>query len=72
LTDERSHTSTIDLRVDYLRPAKLETLVAEARVVRMGNRVGVVDVSVYHPRAPSETIATGKGVYNVKVARPTA
>jgi len=68
--DERSRVSTIDLRIDYLRPARLETLVAEATVVRLGNRVGVADVRLFHPGAESDTVATGKGVYNVKIVKP--
>jgi uncharacterized protein (TIGR00369 family) len=63
-----ARVSTIDLRIDYLRPARLERIAAEAVVVRVGNRVGVVDVRVFHPGHESETIATGKGVYNVKRA----
>jgi uncharacterized protein (TIGR00369 family) len=64
--------STIDLRVDFLRPGGQERLVAEAHVVRLGGRVGVVDVRAFHPSVPERTIATGKGVYNVKRRRPTA
>lgn len=63
--DPRTRVSTIDLRIDYLRPAKLETLVAEAKVVRLGSRVGVVDVRLFHPSAEDVTVATAKGVYNV-------
>jgi uncharacterized protein (TIGR00369 family) len=69
LDDERSRVSTIDLRIDYLRPGKLDTLMAEASVVRLGNRVGVADVRLFHPSAAGETIATGKGVYSVKVVK---
>lgn len=71
--DDRSRVSTIDLRVDYLRPARLETLIAEATLVRLGSRVGVADVRLFHASAESDTIATGKGVYSVRVlkARPT-
>jgi uncharacterized protein (TIGR00369 family) len=58
--------STIDLRVDYLAPGAPEALVAEATVVRVGNRVGVVDVRCWQPSAPSRTVATGKAVYNIK------
>ena len=67
--DERSRVSTIDLRIDYLRPAKLETLIAEASVVRLGNRVGVADVRLFQPSAADATVATGKGVYNVVLAK---
>lgn len=70
IEDTRSRVSTIDLRIDYLRPGKLEAIVAEAQVVRLGNRVGVADVRVFHPSAPTQTIATGKGVYNVVLKTP--
>lgn len=65
----KARVSTIDLRIDYLRPGKTQTLMAEAVVVRQGNRVGVADVRIYHPEHPASTIATGKGVYNIKLSR---
>lgn len=68
--DPRARVSTIDLRVDYLRPGRMETLVAVASVVRVGNRVGVSDIRLFHPSAPDETVATGKGVYNIKLVKP--
>jgi uncharacterized protein (TIGR00369 family) len=58
--------STIDLRIDYLAPGGPELLVAEAEVVRVGNRVGVVDIKLWQPSAPERVVATGKGVYNVR------
>jgi uncharacterized protein (TIGR00369 family) len=69
LDDMKSRVSTIDLRIDYLRPGRAELLVAEAIVVRVGRRVGVVDVRLFHPSAPEDTVATAKGVYNVVVAK---
>jgi uncharacterized protein (TIGR00369 family) len=57
---------TIDLRIDYLRPGRTEALVAEAFVVRIGGRVGVADIRLFHPSAESATIATGKGVYAIR------
>ncbi len=60
-----ARVATIDLRIDYLRPGKLERLDATATVVRKGNRVGVVDVKLFHPIAADEIVATGKGVYNI-------
>jgi uncharacterized protein (TIGR00369 family) len=62
----KNRVSTIDLRVDYLAPGTAEPLIAEARVVRLGNRVGVVDVRCTQPSAPDVVVATGKGVYNIK------
>ncbi len=67
--DLRPRVSTIDLRIDYLRPARLEAIVADARVVRMGNRVGVVDVRLFHPANEDEAFATVKAVYNVSPAK---
>lgn len=58
--------STIDLRVDYLKHASPEPLFAEARVVRMGNRVAVVDVRCWQGSTPDVTCATGKAVYNIR------
>jgi uncharacterized protein (TIGR00369 family) len=69
IEDPNARVSTIDLRIDYLRPARLETLVAEAKVVRLGNRVGVADVRIYNAPTPELTIATGKGVYNISVSK---
>ncbi len=61
--------STIDLRVDYLRPAELRDILAEARVMRMGNRVASVDVLVFHKGHPDTPIASGKAVYSIKRAK---
>jgi uncharacterized protein (TIGR00369 family) len=58
--------STIDLRIDYLRPGEQKTLVCESTVSRMGNRVASVDSRIFHPDEPERTIATGKAVYNVR------
>lgn len=66
-SDPNSRVATIDMRIDYLRPGKPERVCAEAHVVRQGNRVGVADVRLFHPSAEAETIATGKGVYNIVV-----
>ena len=71
IDDERARISTIDLRIDYLRPARLTNVIAEASVVRLGNRVGVADVRMFHPDAESDTIATGKGVYSIVVKKET-
>lgn len=60
--------STIDLRVDYLRPGRLEDLHAVGEVMRVGNRVGVAKISLFHPSRPDELVAEAKGVYSVKRA----
>ena len=65
---ENDRISTIDLRVDYLRPAKPALFHAVANVLRVGNRVGVANVVVFHPGSPGEPVAEAKGVYSVKRA----
>jgi uncharacterized protein (TIGR00369 family) len=70
--EPRARVSTIDIRVDYLRPGQKETLVAEANVVRLGRRVSVTDVRMFHPSAPTESIATAKAVYNIVIPRSSA
>lgn len=63
--------STVDLRVDYLRPGREAVLVAEGRVVRAGNRVCVVNLRCFHPGAESEPVAEAKAVYNIRRANGT-
>jgi len=58
--------STIDIRVDYLRPGRLEEVIAEARVRRAGNRVGVAQIVAFHPSAPDDHIAEAMGVYSIR------
>lgn len=57
--------STIDIRVDYLRPGEMRRLACESTVTRMGNRVASVDSRVFHSDG-GDIIATGKAVYSVK------
>ena len=70
LADDRARVSTIDLRIDYLRPGKQEALRAHATLVRAGKTVGVADVRMFHPSDESETIATGKGVHAIRLGKP--
>ncbi|NUP11431.1 MAG: hotdog fold thioesterase [Polyangiaceae bacterium] len=69
LDDGRARVSTIDLRVDYLRPGKQEDLRAHATLVRVGKTVGVSDVRLFHPSDEKATIATGKGVYAIRIVK---
>jgi uncharacterized protein (TIGR00369 family) len=61
--------STIDIRVDYLRPGRLESVLAEATTARVGRSVGVADIRVFHASARGDTVATGKAVYAIKLPR---
>lgn len=58
--------STVDLRVDYLRPGRREALVGDATTVRVGAKLGWADIRLYHPSAASELVATARGVYALK------
>ena len=62
--------ATIDLRVDYLRPAPQADLLAEARVRLLGNRVGNVQTSVFTRKSPDKIIAEGRAVYNIRRYSP--
>lgn len=66
--DRGDRLSTVDLRVDYLRPGLPEELFVEARVLRLGNRVGVASMSAFHSGRGQEPVATGTAVYNVRRA----
>lgn len=55
---------TIDLRVDYLRPAEGD-LLATARTVKRGRTIGVVDIEITD--AAGRAIAVGRGAYSTKV-----
>lgn len=69
LENMASRVSTIDLRIDYVRPGKLERLIAEGTVVRVGKSVGVADIRLFHAGSEDDTIATGKGVYLIKAPK---
>ena len=58
--------STVDLRVDYLRPAGPEALVGTGQVVRLGNRVGVAQLRAFHPGREEQPVAIGIGVYSIR------
>jgi uncharacterized protein (TIGR00369 family) len=64
-----ARVSTVDIRIDYLRPGRLEPLLAEAVAVRVGRTVAVADIRVFHDSAREAPVATGKGVYSIKVPR---
>ena len=70
LESYEDRVSTVDLRVDYLRPGAGQDLVCLADVVRMGNRVAVARMEVHLGELPepgdgAAPLATGQGVYNV-------
>jgi len=58
--------ATIDLRVDYLKPAFDKDLVAESHVRLLGNRVGNASTVLYSRDAPDVIVAEGRSVYNIR------
>ncbi|MEZ6188748.1 MAG: hotdog fold thioesterase [Planctomycetota bacterium] len=63
LTRPGDRLATIDLRVDYLLPGRPEDVLAEATVLRIGNRVGVSSMEL---RQGGDVIAVSKGVYTIR------
>ena len=53
---------TINLRIDYLRPAVGSALTGAARVRRAGRTVALVDVEVYDEQRA--LVAVGRGTYS--------
>ena len=61
ITEVGTGVPTIDLRVDYLRPARRGDLVGVGRTLRVGRTVSVADVEI---RDTTRTvIAVGRAVY---------
>ncbi len=54
-------TPTIDMRIDYLTPANGDRIDAHAEVVRAGDGVAAVDVTVTD--GTGDRVATARGVY---------
>ena len=52
---------TIDLRIDWLKPALKGDLRATGRVVKTGRRVSVADVEVHD--SSGKLVAVGRGVF---------
>jgi len=70
LDRDEDRVSTVDLRVDYLRPGPASELWCCGDVVRMGNRVGVARMALYSgglpgPGEADQPVATGQAVYNI-------
>lgn len=57
--------STIDIRVDYLRPAKDKAIIAEGKVLRVGYRTVVTSMQI-RQEGSEEVLTEGRGVFNVR------
>ena len=53
---------TINLRIDYLKPAVGEYLRGNAKVRRRGRSVAIIDVDVFD--AKGSLVAIGRGTYS--------
>jgi uncharacterized protein (TIGR00369 family) len=61
ITETGVGVPTIDLRVDYLRPARRGDLVGTGRTLRVGRTVSVADVEIRD--AQGTVVAVGRAVY---------
>ena len=61
VTETGQGVPTIDLRVDYLRPARRGDLLAVGRTLRVGRTVSVADVEIRD--ATGTLVAVGRAVY---------
>ncbi|WP_379141178.1 PaaI family thioesterase [Paenibacillus sp. sgz500992] len=57
-------TPTIDLRIDYLRPAAPGVLRAKANLVKLGRTVSLADISVTDHTG--KEVAVGRGLFSSK------
>lgn len=53
---------TVDLRIDYLRPARKEDLIATATIVKNGRSLGISDIVVENEAG--QKIAVGRALYS--------
>lgn len=68
---ERDFCSTVELKVNYLRPVELKDhLVARTQVVYRGKRLCVLQGLMYKKGKESEPVALGTATFNV-VSAPT-
>jgi uncharacterized protein (TIGR00369 family) len=59
---------TIDLRVDYHKPAMPGDLTAKARVVRLGSQYSTAEAALYDK--DGELVASGRGTYFTASPKP--
>ena len=57
----RHGVPTIDMRVDYLRPAAGAFLIATATVVKLGRMIGLTDVKIVDPNG--KLVVTARGAF---------
>jgi uncharacterized protein (TIGR00369 family) len=60
---------TIDLRIDYLRPSTGESIIARARLLKIGRMLARVDIDVTDTQG--RLIAVGRGSFSTALELPT-
>ncbi|MDX3908044.1 MAG: PaaI family thioesterase [Pigmentiphaga sp.] len=60
---------TIDLRIDYLRPAPAGDLIARGHTLQLGRTIARTDVEVVDA-ADGRVVAVGRGTFSVHVPSP--
>jgi uncharacterized protein (TIGR00369 family) len=60
----RRRMPTIDMRIDYLRPAVETDLRAVARVIRSGRTIGLCDIAVFDDS--NRQVAAGRCVFSTR------
>ena len=53
---------TIDLRIDYMRPAEGDAIIAHARLLKAGRSVARVDIEILDTQ--NRTVALGRGTFS--------
>jgi len=61
LTTGSSAITTVDLRVDYHRPAGPGDMTAEATIIKLGSKVSTAETKVFG--TDGKLLASGRGVY---------
>ena len=57
--------STIDIRVDYLRPARDKAIIVEAKALRVGYRTVVTSMQI-RQEGSDDVLTEGRGVFNIR------
>jgi uncharacterized protein (TIGR00369 family) len=61
---------TIDLRIDYLRPAPAEDLIARGRILALGRSIGRADVEI--ATDDGKVVAVARGTFSTSEPRESA